>query len=47
MSKVLRDNRDLFYKEGGRYIECYSQVKHEINTDYVNPVRKEPYRLAH
>ena len=47
MSKVLRDNRDLFYKEGSRDIGCSSQVKHEINTGDAHPVRKQPYRLAH
>ena len=30
MSKVLRDNSDLFYKEGSKDIECSITVKHEI-----------------
>ena len=42
MSKVLRDNRDLFYKEGSRDIGCSSTVKHEINTGNAHPVRKQP-----
>ena len=47
ISKVLRDNSDLFYKEGSRDIGCSSQVKHEINTGNAHPVKKQPYRLAH
>ena len=47
MSMVLRENRDLFYKEGSKDIGCSSQVKHEINTGDARPVRKQPYHLAH
>jgi hypothetical protein len=47
MGKVLRDNRDLFYKMGSRDIGCTSQVKHKINTGDARPVRKQQYRLAH
>ena len=39
MSKVLRDNSDLFYKEGNKDIGCSSKVKHEINTGNIHPVK--------
>ena len=35
--KVLRSNRDLFYKEGSKYS---NQMKHDINTGDARPVRK-------
>jgi hypothetical protein len=47
MSKVLRDDSDLFYKEGSRENGCSSTVNHEINTGNAHPVKKQPYRLAH
>ena len=47
MSKVLRGNRDLFYKEGSRDIGCSRTVKHAIDTGDARPAKKPPYRLAH
>jgi hypothetical protein len=40
MIKVLRDNSDLFYKEGSRDLGCSSKVKHEINTGNAHTVKK-------
>ena len=45
--KVLRSNKDLFYKEGSKDIRCSNQIKHEINAGDARPVRKQPYRLVH
>ena len=47
MSKVIRDNSDLFHKERNRDIGCSGTVKHEINTRNARPVKKQPYRLEH
>ena len=44
---VLRRNQDIFYQDGRLDIGCTSKVKLEIHKDNAQPVRKQPYSLAH